>query len=59
MTLSRILFIYIYTHVFIPMPMPKTVRRAVSGKKWVQSEVCRTLFGRGIGMNIAAHLSRF
>ena len=39
---------------FIPMPMPNTVCITFSYNKWVQSEVCRTLFGRGMGMNITA-----
>ena len=41
---------------FIPMPMPKRVCRTYYETKWVQYEVCRTLFGRGVGMNITAHL---
>ena len=35
---------------FLPMPTPKTLCRTFPQKKWIQSEVCRTLFGRCMGM---------
>ena len=39
---------------FIPVPAPKPACRASVNNTWVQSEVCRTLFGRGRGMNVPA-----
>ena len=37
------------------IPMPKRVCRTCSSNEGVQCEVCRTCFGRGMRMNIAAH----
>ena len=36
--------------IFIPMPTPKIVCIMFVWKKRVRSEVCRTLFGRGMGI---------
>ena len=39
---------------FIHMPVAKTVCVIFLQKKWVQSEVCRTLVGRDMDMNVTA-----
>ena len=44
---------------FIPMPMPKTICVTCLKKKWVKSEVCGTLVGRDMGVNITAHRCHF
>ena len=41
---------------FIPMPMPKPVCRTNLYNNIVQLEVCITFSGRGMGMNITAHI---
>ena len=41
---------------FVPIPTPKTVCRTYLHYKWVQYEVCRTCLGRGMGINITAHI---
>ena len=38
------------------MPMPKPVCRTNLYNKILQLEICRTFSGRGMGMNITAHI---
>ena len=38
------------------MSMPNPVCRTSLNNKWLQYEVCRTFLGRGMGMNITAHI---
>ena len=42
---------------FVPMPVPKTVSVTTQlFRKWVQNEMCKTCWGRGMGMNVTAQL---
>ena len=41
---------------FKQVPMPRPARRTLLNKIWVQYEACMIFLGRGMGMNITAHI---